>query len=83
MIKFAEEYYQKDSTNTLDITGENYKYLVGVINEYDKNQQVLQQVWKKEGYCVKAVSLFLYFRLMIYYKFLKRDCSFTYYPIGG
>lgn len=38
MIKFAEEYYQKDSTNTFGITEENYKYLVGVINEYDKNQ---------------------------------------------
>lgn len=38
MIKFAEEYYQKDSTNTFGMTEENYKYLVGVINEYDKNQ---------------------------------------------
>src|SRR5699024_8960825 len=36
MIKFAEEYYQKDSTNTFGMTEENYKYLVGVINEYDK-----------------------------------------------
>ncbi|WP_229672394.1 MerR family transcriptional regulator [Pullulanibacillus camelliae] len=38
MIKFAEEYYQKDSTNTFGITEENYKYLVEVINEYDKIQ---------------------------------------------
>jgi len=38
MIKFAEEYYQKDSTNTFSMTGESYKYLVGVINEYEKNQ---------------------------------------------
>jgi len=52
MIKFAEKYYQKDSTNTFGLTGESYKYLVGVINEYEKNQLVLHQDWKKEGYCV-------------------------------
>ena len=37
-IKFAEEFYQKNSTNTFGITEDNYKYLVGLINEYDKNQ---------------------------------------------
>ncbi|KRF44059.1 MerR family transcriptional regulator [Paenibacillus sp. Soil787] len=38
MIKFAEEFYQKNPTNTFGITEDNYKYLVGLINEYDKNQ---------------------------------------------
>lgn len=38
MIKFAEEYYQENLTNTFGITEENYKYLVEMINEYDKNQ---------------------------------------------
>ena len=37
-IKFAEEFYQKNPTNTFGITEDNYKYLVGLINEYDKNQ---------------------------------------------
>jgi DNA-binding transcriptional MerR regulator len=37
-IKFAEQFYQKNSTNTFGITEDNYKYLVGLINEYDKNQ---------------------------------------------
>lgn len=37
-IKFAEEFYQRNSTNTFGITEDNYKYLVGLINEYDKNQ---------------------------------------------
>ncbi len=37
-IKFAEEFYQKKPTNTFGITEENYKYLVELINEYDKNQ---------------------------------------------
>ncbi|MEC0240641.1 MerR family transcriptional regulator [Paenibacillus dokdonensis] len=36
-IKFAEEFYQKNPTNTFGITEDNYKYLVGLINEYDKN----------------------------------------------
>ena len=37
-IKFAEQFYQKNPTNTFGITEDNYKYLVGLINEYDKNQ---------------------------------------------
>lgn len=37
-IKFAEEFYPKNPTNTFGITEDNYKYLVGLINEYDKNQ---------------------------------------------
>ncbi|GGD81801.1 MerR family transcriptional regulator [Paenibacillus nasutitermitis] len=32
-IKFAEELYQKNPTNTFGITEDNYKYLVGLINE--------------------------------------------------
>lgn len=37
-IKFAEEFYQKNPTNTFGITEDNYKYLIGLINEYDENQ---------------------------------------------
>lgn len=37
-IKFAEEFYQKNPSNTFGITEDNYKYLVELINEYDKNQ---------------------------------------------
>ncbi len=38
MVQLSEEYYQGNSANTFGMTEENYKYLVQVMNEYDKNQ---------------------------------------------
>lgn len=36
MVKFAEEFYQKNPANTFGITESTYKYLVRLIEEYDK-----------------------------------------------
>lgn len=36
MIRFAEEFYQKNPANTFGITEGSYKYLVELIDEYDK-----------------------------------------------
>lgn len=35
MVKFAEGFYQRNSTNAFGITADTYKYLVKLINEYN------------------------------------------------
>lgn len=38
MVKLAEEFYQKNTANTFGLTEDTYKYLVELIDEYDKTQ---------------------------------------------